>query len=301
MDFAHAIREARTSSGLSQTALAQKAYVSLDAVSALEVHGRGSVRVLAAIAAAIDLRLTGLPRGRSFGEQIRALRQRRGWSQEELAQRADVSAPAIIRLERGNARVATLQAALDVLAPKARPRKSEVAKWGKGERDVRYTPPEIFERVLHVLGHVDLDPSGDRASPVRAKTIFTEFDDGLSQRWFGRVFVNPPYSRAMAFTRKAFESFEARHCSAVLLLLPNTVLHAHGFFEVGYARADIFILRDRIKFLRAKYRAPFGNSLVLYGADNLMIERMLEVFPCVHLQKAASLGSGPPLHMRRSR
>jgi transcriptional regulator with XRE-family HTH domain len=303
MDFAEAVRRARSSSGLSQSVLAQKAGVSLDAVSALEVHGGGTIRVLAAVAKAIDLRFTGLPRGRSFGDQVRALRQRRRWSQNKLAEQAEVSAPAITRLERGNARVATLQAALNVLAPKARPRKSEIARWGKGERDVRFTPPEILERIVHVLGRIDLDPCGDSTSPVRATTIFTEADDGLSQTWFGRAYVNPPFSRAIAFTRKAFESFEAGHCSAVMLLLPNSVLHSHAFYDVGYGKADVFILRDRIKFLSdaVKYKAPFGNSLVLYGADDRMLRRTLEVFPCVHLPKAASLGSGLPLHVWHSR
>ena len=301
MNIAHAVREARASSGLSQTVLAQKAGVSLDAISALEVHGGGTVRVLSAVARAIDLRFTGLPRGRSFGDQIRALRQQRGWSKEVLAKRADISAPAVVRLERGNARIATLQAALGVLAPNARPRKSEIAKWGKGERDVRFTPPEIWDRIVHVLGHIDLDPCGDPASPVRASTIFTESDDGLSQRWFGRVYVNPPYSMAMKFTQKAFESLEAGHCSVVMLLLPNSVLHTQAFFEFGFGKADVFILRGRIKFLRANYKAPFGNSAVLFGADYRMIERMLEVFPCVHLHKAASLGLGPPLHLRLPR
>lgn len=300
MDWSDAIREARRASGLSQSALALKSGVSLDAVSALEVHGSGTVQLLAAVAMAVDLRVTGLPRGASFGDQVRVLRERRMWSREKLARRANVSTSAIVRLERNNARISTLQAALHVLAPTARPRKAEIARWGKGKRDVRFTPPEIWDRVLYVLSRVDLDPCGDRASPVRARTIFTEADNGLTQRWFGRAYVNPPYSMAMKFVRKAFDSFTAGHCSTVLLLLPNSVLHTHGFHSFVYGKADVFILRDRIKFVSATvtHKAPFGNNLVIYGAGPRMVKRVLKAFPCVHLEKYASLGSGPPLDAR---
>ncbi|NMR32098.1 helix-turn-helix transcriptional regulator [Arthrobacter sp. SF27] len=39
---------------------------------------------------------------RGFGTRIRQARQSRGWSQEELGARADVSRPTIARIERGD-------------------------------------------------------------------------------------------------------------------------------------------------------------------------------------------------------
>ena len=39
---------------------------------------------------------------RGFGTRIRQARDTRGWSQEELAARADVSRPSIARIERGD-------------------------------------------------------------------------------------------------------------------------------------------------------------------------------------------------------
>jgi transcriptional regulator with XRE-family HTH domain len=185
MDFGTFIRQARTSSGLSQAELANRAGLSIGVIYELEARGNGTVALLTKLCTALDLRLTGLPRRPNFAQQVRVLRLRRGWSQEKLAMKAKVSAPAIMRLERGNARVATLSAALDVLAPEARIRKPELAQWRAGTRDRRFTPQEVLERVHNVIGAIDLDPAAHRESSVIAQRYFYEEDDGLSRN--GRV------------------------------------------------------------------------------------------------------------------
>lgn len=60
--------------------------------------------------------------------------------------------------------------------------------------DEWYTPKEIIES----LGEFDLDP----CSPVKplwqtAKVMYNKHDDGLKQKWEGRVWLNPPYSRPL--------------------------------------------------------------------------------------------------------
>lgn len=60
-----------------------------------------------------------------------------------------------------------------------------------------YTPSYIIEAARKVLGEIDLDPASCEYAnkTVQAKTIFTIEDDGLSKEWFGRVWMNHPFSK----------------------------------------------------------------------------------------------------------
>src|SRR4051812_425486 len=246
MDFGAIIREARTSSGLSQAELGNRTGVSVGAIYELEVRGNGTVALLTKLCTGLDIRLTGLPRRPGFPQQVRALRTRRGWSQEKLAAKAGVSAPAIMRLERGQARISTLSAALKVLAPEARIRKPELAQWRAGTRDQRFTPKEVLDRVADVIGPIDLDPAAHRESRVLANRYYFEEDDGLKHEWSGRtVFCNPPYSHSDLFLRKAFSSWRAGQCKIVFLLLPVRT-HTRSFHRQVVGLADVFFLEGRI-------------------------------------------------------
>lgn len=62
-----------------------------------------------------------------------------------------------------------------------------------------YTPVRIVEAARRVLCRIDLDPFSSKAANrrVRARRIFTEKDDGLAQKWFGRFWMNHPFGRVM--------------------------------------------------------------------------------------------------------
>lgn len=60
-----------------------------------------------------------------------------------------------------------------------------------------YTPPEIVEAARRTMGGIDLDPasSAKANSWIKATDYLTEKIDGLTQMWYGRVWLNHPFGR----------------------------------------------------------------------------------------------------------
>lgn len=84
-------------------------------------------------------------------------------------------------------------------------------------KDDYYTPAFIFERMAITF---DIDvcapPSGIPWIP--AARFFTKADDGLSQPWDGRVWMNPPYSQATPWVQRFMQ-------------------HRNGIALVGHAKS----------------------------------------------------------------
>jgi hypothetical protein len=60
-----------------------------------------------------------------------------------------------------------------------------------------YTPAYIIEAARATMGAIDLDPASSAAANERVMAIafMTEERDGLSQAWFGNVWMNHPFGR----------------------------------------------------------------------------------------------------------
>lgn len=128
------------------------------------------------------------------------------------------------------------------------------------------TPPTI----LRALGEFDLDPCSPVSRPWdTAKTHYTMVDNGLIQPWFGRVWLNPPYSTELL---GRFVSRLADHGCGTALIFARTETDA--FFSHVWERASaLLFIRGRLNFhFPDGARAP-GNSgapsvLCAYGADD---------------------------------
>lgn len=123
------------------------------------------------------------------------------------------------------------------------------------------TPIEFF-RALDAEFHFDLDVC---ATPQNAKcrNFFTVKDDGLSQKWDGMCWCNPPYGRKIGtWVRKAAESN-----GTVVMLLPART-DTSWFHDYIYGKAEIRFVRGRLKFGGSKNGAPFPSMVIVFDRRN---------------------------------
>lgn len=138
------------------------------------------------------------------------------------------------------------------------------------ENDEWYTPKEIIES----LGVFDLDPATSLEAyelNKSAKKIYTMKEDGLSKKWEGRVWLNPPYSNPLI---QKFLIKMAEHNNGIALVFAK--IEAKWFHDVvlRYATAIKF-LYNRISFYKPDgtrgMQPRNGSMLVAYGKGNAHI------------------------------
>jgi len=288
------LRKARRSAGWSQRTLAERVGVDPQTIKRLE-KGTGSVAILSTVMEALDFYLTGVGPGNALPDQLRARRRRLGLSLTEVSAKSGLSRTTIASLERGGGSVASLSRLLTALAPRARRRAQERSYWGQGDkddRDSRFTPVDFMSNIYAAFGEVDLDPCGHVLSPVvaRHRILLTEGGDGLADDWSGKVvFVNPPYSRMLAWLRRAHEQWRAGKVGTVVCLVPVRTDSA-WFHETLRADADIYLLQGRVRFLNShgqSQHTPFSLMIIVLGGTSEQKRRYSELVPGFWLARDA--------------
>lgn len=135
-----------------------------------------------------------------------------------------------------------------------------------GKTDTWITPKYITD----AIGKFDLDPCAHIDMPWQhATNQFTINDNGLSQNWNGRVWLNPP------FNRKYIDSWFAKmvnHGNGILLT--GAAFETKRFEKFVWGKSDGILVLDH----RPKFCQPCGESLgnsgqticlIAYGTDNL--------------------------------
>lgn len=109
------------------------------------------------------------------------------------------------------------------------------------------TPPALVSTLEAEFGKFDLDPCC-RAETAKASRFYTETDDGLKQPWFGKVFMNPPYSNPAPWVRKAVEVTQSGAADLVCALLP-VCTETRWFHAFVQGIAEVRFIKGRIRFL----------------------------------------------------
>lgn len=134
-----------------------------------------------------------------------------------------------------------------------------------GGTDEWLTPPDVVQ----ALGPFDLDPCspGDRRPWDTAARHYSLQDDGLRQRWAGRVWLNPPYATASRWLARL-----ADHGQGTALIFART--ETRMWFDHVWPRASgLLFLQGRLHFHYIDGRRAPANSgapsvLVAYGSQD---------------------------------
>lgn len=130
--------------------------------------------------------------------------------------------------------------------------------------DLWATPQDFFDK-LNDEFHFTLDAC---ALPENAKceNFYTPADNGLSQKWGGCVWCNPPYGREIGkWVRKAY--IENKLGATVVMLLPART-DTKWFHDYIYGKAEIRFMQGRLKFGGSKNPAPFPSMVVVFGEES---------------------------------
>jgi len=134
---------------------------------------------------------------------------------------------------------------------------------GSRSRSSDHPTPSWLFQLLDRIYCFDLDVAAGTDN-AKCERFFTEADDGLAQRWTGRVWMNPPYGDEIsAWVKKAYDSVRLMDAVVVVGLLP--VRTSSGWWhEYIEGKARIEYVRGRLRFDGNEHDAPFASCVAVW-------------------------------------
>ncbi|NEP51585.1 MAG: hypothetical protein F6K65_23390 [Moorea sp. SIO3C2] len=133
-----------------------------------------------------------------------------------------------------------------------------------------YTPQKVINAAIATLGVIDLDPCSNPGVPnVPASAHFTKEMDGLSRPWYGRVYMNPPYSCTKKWVKKLIHEHNCGHIHSAIALLKATPDTEWYQLMDRYPSCH---WNGRLSFLNPDNNgsvAPFASAVFYIGKDFL--------------------------------
>ncbi len=140
-----------------------------------------------------------------------------------------------------------------------------------------YTPKEYIDAARSVLGVIDTDPASCKLAneTVKASSYFTKEQDGLTKRWCGNVWMNPPYAQPLIgqFAEAVASKYEQGEIGQAIVLVNNATETA-WFSRMLQCASAVCFPRGRIKFIDKEGRpsgAPLQGQAFLYFGTNVAL------------------------------
>lgn len=169
------------------------------------------------------------------------------------------------------------------------------------DSDNWYTPQNILELVIQVMGSIDLDPCSNPQKTVQASLHYTFEQDGLVQPWCGRVYVNPPYSCPGVWIQKLEQEYYHGLVTEAIALVPaaTDTKWLSPIMERG--EQPICFWKGRIKFLdkdlKKQHPARQSHCLIYYGENQ---QKFKQVFAPLGVISGGNYGMSRELAPARS-
>jgi len=134
-----------------------------------------------------------------------------------------------------------------------------------------YTPEVYIKAVIEVMNNIDLDPASsiEANKIVKANKIYTIKDNGLTKKWKGNIWINPPYSINLInkFIDKIIE--ELNNINQCILLVNNATDTIWFHKIINYSNAICFP-KGRIKFYQPNNNkcSPLQGQCFIYFGNN---------------------------------
>ena len=137
------------------------------------------------------------------------------------------------------------------------------------DRDEWYTPVHIIGKARQVMGGIDLDPATCEVAQgvVKAAVYYDKEIDGLNQQWFGRVWLNPPRSRAQEFIDHLENEIAGERIEQATTIIFNAT-ETRYWQLLGEICGLVGIPDKRIRYWRAEGKAispEQGSNIFYYG------------------------------------
>lgn len=137
-----------------------------------------------------------------------------------------------------------------------------------------YTPAEFIEAAKAAMGGIDCDPASSEVAnaTVGATRFYSKEDDGLSQTWSGRVWMNPPYAQPLIdqFSCAVAGKFASGEIEQACVLV-NNATETGWFQRMAASSSAVCFPRSRIRFLDPNGNpsgAPLQGQAVIYMGPN---------------------------------
>ena len=157
--------------------------------------------------------------------------------------------------------------------------------------DEWYTPPRFIDSAREVMGTIDLDPASNIIANqiIDAGVYWTKEDDALTKRWFGNIWMNPPFSAKLilAFCTEIVTQRDNYNQACVLV---NNATETRWFNKICEVAAGFVCVKTRIKFIDSDGNyscTPLQGQVIFYIGDrwNQFKKEFKQFGVCVKIQK----------------